>query len=112
MSKLETGQVTMQIDVHVCTITVDNASKKNAYTPAMLDRLAELLTDYENNDDLWVAIFCSVGEHTTAGLDMPRFFGPTAEPDAETLALIRGPIARQIGEAYPRFVQQVFPDAA
>jgi hypothetical protein len=23
-----------------------------------------------------------------------------------------GPIARLIGEAYPRFVQQVFPDAA
>ena len=25
---------------------------------------------------------------------------------------IRGPVARQIAEAYPRFVKQVFPDAA
>ena len=28
------------------------------------------------------------------------------------LAAIRGSIARQISEAYPRFVKQVFPDAA
>ena len=80
MSINETGQVTMQIDGHVCTITVDNQAKKNAFTPAMLDRLAEVLTEYEENDDLWVAIYCSAGEHTSAGLDMPRFFGPTAEP--------------------------------
>lgn len=42
----------MQIDGQVCTISVDNVAKKNAYTPAMLDRLAELLTEYEDNDDL------------------------------------------------------------
>ena len=36
----------------------------------------------------------------------------TALPDAAALAAIRGPIARQIAEAYPRFVKQVFPDAA
>ena len=88
MSDNDSGKVSMQIDGHVCTISVDNVSKKNAYTPAMLDRLAELLTDYEDNDDLWVAIFCSVGEHTTAGLDMPRFFGPTAEPERRKPGLV------------------------
>jgi hypothetical protein len=36
----------------------------------------------------------------------------TPAPDAEILAVLRGPIAHLIGEAYPRFVQQVFPDAA
>ncbi|MCX7367102.1 MAG: CoA synthetase [Alphaproteobacteria bacterium] len=36
----------------------------------------------------------------------------TALPDATALAAIRGPIARQIAEAYPRFVAQVFPNAA
>ena len=44
MSNPDTGKVTMQIDGHVCTITMDNQTKKNAFTPAMLDRLAELLT--------------------------------------------------------------------
>ena len=55
MSDNETGKVTMRVDGHVCTITMDNQAKKNAFTPAMLDRLAELLTDYEDNDELWVA---------------------------------------------------------
>ena len=36
----------------------------------------------------------------------------TTPPDAATLATIRGSIAREIAEAYPRFVAQVFPDAA
>ena len=53
-----------------------------------------------------------VRDNTAFEFDISATVGPTAEPDAETLALIRGPIARQIADAYPRFVQQVFPDAA
>ena len=88
MSSPDTGKVSMAIDGRICTITVDNQSKKNAYTPAMLDQVAECMTEYEDNDDLWVAIFCSAGEHTTAGLDMPRFFGPTAEPSRRKPGLV------------------------
>jgi hypothetical protein len=36
----------------------------------------------------------------------------TAAPDAAALAAVRGPIACGIGEACPRFVGQIFPDAA
>jgi len=82
MSSKDTGMVSMAIEGHVCTITVDNQTKKNSYTPTMMAQLAEHLTAYEENDDLWVAILCAAGDHTTAGLDMPRFFGPTAEPEA------------------------------
>ena len=53
-----------------------------------------------------------VRDNTAFEFDISAAVGPTAEPDSETLALIRGPIARQIADAYPRFVQQVFPDAA
>ena len=88
MSESEAAKLSMQIDGHVCTITVDNQAKKNAYSPAMLDQVAQYLTDYEENDDLWVAIFCSAGEHTTAGLDMPKFFGPTAEPSQRKAGLV------------------------
>ena len=88
MSTTDTGRVTMDIDGHICTITVDNTAKKNAYTPAMLDQVAEFMTTYEENGDLWVCIFCSAGEHTTAGLDMPRFFGPTAEPSRRRPGLV------------------------
>jgi glutaconate CoA-transferase subunit B len=53
-----------------------------------------------------------VRDNTAFEFDLSPRVKPTALPDAEILALIRGPIARQIAEAYPRFVQQVFPNAA
>lgn len=53
-----------------------------------------------------------VRDNTGFDFDVATNAGPTALPDAATLAVMRGPIARRIGEAYPRFVKQVFPDAA
>lgn len=72
------GIVTRRDEGHVCIITVENEAKKNAYSPEMMMQLAQHLTDFDDNDNLWVAILCSAGEHTTAGLDMPKFFGPNA----------------------------------
>ena len=37
------------------------------------------MTTFEDNDDDCLAIFCSAGEHSTVGLDLPYFFDPTAE---------------------------------
>ncbi|WP_109478188.1 crotonase/enoyl-CoA hydratase family protein [Paraburkholderia sp. C35] len=88
MSNNEAGKVTMRSEGHICVITVENEAKKNSYTPAMMDQLAEHLTAYEENADLWVAILCSAGEHTTAGLDLPRFFGPEAEPNRRKPGLV------------------------
>jgi glutaconate CoA-transferase, subunit B len=53
-----------------------------------------------------------VRDHTGFDFDIAPGLAGTAALDAATLAVIRGPIAREIGEAYPRFVTQVFPDAA
>ena len=53
-----------------------------------------------------------VRDNTGFEFDVAPDTGATPVPDASTLADIRGPIARQIAEAYPRFVKQVFPDAA
>ncbi len=53
-----------------------------------------------------------VRDNTAFDFDTSPTVGPTPAPDVEALAAIRGPIARQIGEAYPRFVRQVFPDDA
>lgn len=76
------GEVRFEVDGHVCLITIDNQKKKNAYSPEMMDQLAQYLTTFEEDDQLWVAIVCSAGEHTTAGLDMPKFFGPNATAKA------------------------------
>lgn len=53
-----------------------------------------------------------VRDNTGFDFDLAPRVAPTALPDADALAAIRGPIARRIGEVYPRFVKQVFPDAA
>jgi enoyl-CoA hydratase/carnithine racemase len=46
----------------------------------MMAQLSEALTLLDHDDALWVGVLCAVGDHFTAGLDMPKFFGPAAEP--------------------------------
>ena len=77
------GTVTLTRDGHIAIIRVENEAKMNAYTPTMMQELSRHLTTFDEDDDLWVAVFCSIGDHTTAGLDMPKFFGPDAEDDAD-----------------------------
>jgi enoyl-CoA hydratase len=69
-------EVRRTVDDHVCVISLDNVSKKNAVTPELMSQLSAHLTTFEEDDDLWVAVLDPAGEHTTAGLDMPKFFGP------------------------------------
>ena len=81
------GAVTMRTEGRIAVITVQNEAKKNSYTPEMLEQLSAHLTAFDDDDELWVAVFCSAGEHTTAGLDMPKFFGPdaTAKPQRDDM---------------------------
>jgi glutaconate CoA-transferase subunit B len=53
-----------------------------------------------------------VRDNTGFDYDTSGSVGTTALPDKAALATMRGPIARTIGMTYPRFVKQVFPDAA
>jgi enoyl-CoA hydratase len=73
-----TPEVRMTVDGHVCVIALDNVAKKNAITPELMAQLSAHLTTFEDDDNLWVAILDPAGEHTTAGLDMPKFFGSSA----------------------------------
>jgi enoyl-CoA hydratase len=71
-------QIRSEVDGRVVKITVDNARKKNAFVPEMMVALSDALTSFDRDDEQWVAVLCAAGEHTTAGLDMPKFFGPSA----------------------------------
>lgn len=53
-----------------------------------------------------------VRDNTGFDFDCPAQVPETAAPDAATLQLLRTRIAAEIGETYPRFVAQVFPDSA
>lgn len=87
MSKSQ-GQVTQEIIGRVLKIKIDNPAKLNAFIPEMMDQLSAALTELHNNDELWVGVLCAEGDHFTAGLDMPKFFGPDAvkkEPDPDAI---------------------------
>lgn len=74
-------KVTYERDGHILKITIRNAAKKNAIVPKMMVQLAEALTLLHRDDDLWVGVLMAEGDHFTAGLDMPQFFGPGAKPE-------------------------------
>ena len=76
------GQVRTERHDHILKIVIDNPAKKNAFEPEMLLQLADALTLLDRDDDLWVGVLCAEGNDFTAGLNMPKFFGPfaTAKP--------------------------------
>lgn len=84
-SELATGRVTYQRIDRILQITIDNPAKKNSFSPEMMEQLSAALTLLDNDSDLWVGVLCAEGSDFTAGLDMPKFFGPsaTARPLAE-----------------------------
>ena len=79
MSDAPEGRVITERDDHILRIIIDNPAKKNAFSPDMMLQLSDALTLLENDDDLRVGVLCANGSAFTAGLDMPKFFGPTAE---------------------------------
>jgi glutaconate CoA-transferase subunit B len=52
-----------------------------------------------------------VRDQTGFDFDLPPEVPATAPADAATLALLRGRVAQELGETYPRFVTRVFPQA-
>jgi glutaconate CoA-transferase subunit B len=52
-----------------------------------------------------------VRDHTGFDFDCPATVSETPPPDAANLALMRGQIARELAETYPRFVARLFPDS-
>ncbi|MCP3373016.1 crotonase/enoyl-CoA hydratase family protein [Bradyrhizobium cajani] len=73
------GQIRTEVHGHVLKIIIDNAAKKNAFTPAMMEQLSDVLTELHDNETYRVGVICAEGRDFTAGLDMPKFFGPSAE---------------------------------
>jgi enoyl-CoA hydratase/carnithine racemase len=79
MVSLIEGAVTHKRQGRILKITIDNTSKKNSFSPEMMQQLSAALTLLDEDPDLWVGVLCAVGADFTAGLDMPKFFGPDAK---------------------------------
>ena len=75
-----TGKILSEVENHILKITISNPSKRNAFDPDMMLQLSNALTELDVNPDLWIGVLTAEGDHFTAGLDMPKFFGPGANP--------------------------------
>ena len=73
------GTIRTEVHDRIFRIIIDNPAKKNAFSPQMMEQLSDALTELHNNDNYWVGVVSAEGKDFTAGLDMPKFFGPTAE---------------------------------
>ena len=72
------GRVYHETHGHVMKIVIDNTAKKNSFSPEMMAQLSEAMTLLDKDESLWAGVLCAVGDDFTAGLDMPKFFGPKA----------------------------------
>jgi len=74
------GQVlTDVIDDRILVMTVDRVEKKNAFTPKISGELASAYTRLDEDRALFAGVLTFAGDHATAGLEMPLYFGPDAE---------------------------------
>jgi enoyl-CoA hydratase len=64
---------------HVFKIIIDNPAKKNAFNPQLMAQICDAITLPDRTEDYWVGVVCAEGGSFTAGLEMPKFFGPKAE---------------------------------
>lgn len=79
-SAVAEGRIRSERHGPILKMVIDHPAKKNAFTPPMMAQLAAAMTELDRDPDLWVGVLCAEGDHFTAGLDMPKFFGPTATP--------------------------------
>jgi enoyl-CoA hydratase/carnithine racemase len=66
----EGGAIVTEARGHVFMIGIDRPKKYNAFTPAMVDRLAQAYTAFEADPQLRCAVLHAVGDHFTAGFDL------------------------------------------
>ncbi len=83
MSDPTLGTVTARTDGHVYHVHVARPKKRNAFTPQMFADMEAAYAELDGNDALWVGLVTFEGAHTTAGLDLPLFFGNMQSGDRD-----------------------------
>ena len=67
------GRIVTELRGHILLIGIDRPAKRNGFTPAMLQALAEAYTQLDDDPGLRVGVLHAVGDHFTGGLDLPTF---------------------------------------
>jgi enoyl-CoA hydratase/carnithine racemase len=67
------GRITTEARGGLLLIGIDRPAKRNGFTPAMFQQLAEAYTRLDDDPALRVGVLFAHGAHFTAGLDLPSF---------------------------------------
>ena len=67
------GCIDTQVLDHVLLIGINRPAKRNGWTPRMFRELAEAYTRLDDDPALRVGVLHAMGDHFTAGLDLPSF---------------------------------------
>jgi enoyl-CoA hydratase len=59
------------VDGHILLIGINRPAKRNGWTPAMFQQLAQAYTRLDDEPELRVGVLHAFGDHFTAGLDLP-----------------------------------------
>src|SRR6186713_976272 len=65
------GRIACEVRGALLLICIDRPAKRNGFTPAMLQGLAEAYTRLDDDPALRVGVLHALGDHFTAGLDLP-----------------------------------------
>lgn len=84
MSQNSNGIVRAEREGSSLIIEIDRQDKMNGFTPEMFEGVTSALELLEQDSELRVGVLCFAGEHTTAGLDMPRFFSSNSGSDQDS----------------------------
>lgn len=73
MSTLEHGEGSVDCEVleHVLLISINRPAKRNGFTPKMFRELGHAYTRLDDDPQLRVGVLHALGDHFTAGLDLP-----------------------------------------
>ncbi|MCA9509148.1 MAG: crotonase/enoyl-CoA hydratase family protein [Myxococcota bacterium] len=76
------GRITTEVRGPLLLVGIDRVAKRNGFTPAMYDALADALTRLDEDDALRAGVVFAHGDHFTAGLDLPLWQERFARGDA------------------------------
>ncbi|GAA4478529.1 crotonase/enoyl-CoA hydratase family protein [Enteractinococcus fodinae] len=66
-------EVLTEVQGSVLVITLNRPEAKNAATAAMAEQMAEIIDDFEANDELFVAVITGAGQTFCSGMDLKAF---------------------------------------
>jgi len=65
------GSIHTEVQDHVLLIGINRPQKRNGFTPTMLEALGLAYTRLDDDPQLRVGVLYALGDHFTAGLDLP-----------------------------------------